>query len=410
MGAIITVAVTMLLLFGLAGLVRGQHRVLRVFVVPYWAFSWIGQSFALPLALVCGLLLITLAASGSGRPRAEAVCLVALLLYIFLHIRNHRMGKMLLHTVAASAGTDGSTKDPAAMLSAPFLTGLLPLRVRRPGVERLTDIAYGEHGLRNLLDIYRPAVRPQRLMPILIQVHGGAWVIGNKEQQALPLIYHLASRGWMCVAINYRLAPQSRFPVMLTDVLRAVAWVKRHAGEFGGDASFVALTGGSAGGHLSALAALVPNRPALQPGFESEDTVVNAVMPLYGRYDFLDAAGVLGPAAAQLTEFLAGKVMPGPFDAHPEAWNLASPVSQVHRNAPPFLVVHGTHDSLIAVEECRYFVERLRRISSSEVVYAELRGAQHAFDLLTTPLTLCLVEAAELFLWRHYASSTGGHR
>ena len=83
---------------------------------------------------------------------------------------------------------------------------------------------------------------------------------------------HLAAQGWVCVAINYRLAPRDPFPAHIVDVKRAIAWIREHIAEYGGDPSYLAITGGSAGGHLAALAALTPNDPAYQPGFEDADT------------------------------------------------------------------------------------------------------------------------------------------
>ena len=76
----------------------------------------------------------------------------------------------------------------------------VPIKVER-------NIAYGEAGKRNYLDIYLPAEGPVENAPVLLQVHGGAWILGNKEQQGIPLMQHLAAKGWVCVAINYRLAP-----------------------------------------------------------------------------------------------------------------------------------------------------------------------------------------------------------
>ena len=75
-----------------------------------------------------------------------------------------------------------------------------------------SHIPYGDAGKRNLLDIYQPREPREGGFPVLLQVHGGAWIIGEKEQQALPLMYHMAQRGWLCVAINYRLSPKAAFP------------------------------------------------------------------------------------------------------------------------------------------------------------------------------------------------------
>ena len=135
-----------------------------------------------------------------------------------------------------------------------------PFHFKRDGVRVDANIAYADAGKRNLLDIYRPQDPREGGFPVLLQVHGGAWMIGEKEQQGKPLMYHMAQRGWLCVAINYRLSPKAAFPAHIIDVKKAIAWVKEHIRDYGGNPDFIAITGGSAGGHLSSLAALTPNR------------------------------------------------------------------------------------------------------------------------------------------------------
>ncbi len=85
---------------------------------------------------------------------------------------------------------------------------------------------------------------------MLLQVPGGAWASGNKRGQAHPLMSHLAELGWVCVSINYRLSPRHTWPDHIVDVKRAIAWVKDNIADYGGDPDFIAVTGGSAGGHL----------------------------------------------------------------------------------------------------------------------------------------------------------------
>ncbi|MCB0936536.1 MAG: alpha/beta hydrolase, partial [Mycobacterium sp.] len=153
---------------------------------------------------------------------------------------------------------------------------------------RHENLAYGDAGVRNHLDIWhREDLPSDGRAPVLVQIHGSAWVAGSKRGQAYPLMAHMAERGWVCVAINYSLAPAARWPAHIIDVKRALAWVKREIGNYGGDPEFVALTGGSAGGHLTALAALTPREPIFQPGFEDADTSVVAAVPVYGLYDLL---------------------------------------------------------------------------------------------------------------------------
>ena len=236
---------------------------------------------------------------------------------------------------------------------------------------------------------------------MLLQIHGGGWMMGNKHEQALPLLYHLAARGWVIVTPNYGLSPNARFPAHLVDCKRALAWVRRHIADYGGDPAFVAVTGGSAGGHLAALVALTANDPRLQPGFEEVDTRVAAAVPFYGVYDFLDRQGHKGDGAA-MVRWLEQTVMPGPASKDPALWDLASPIALLRPDAPPFFVLHGTHDSLASVEDARHFAAQLRAVSRQPVVYAELPGAQHAWDVFRSVRAMESVQAVTRFLeWVH---------
>jgi acetyl esterase/lipase len=271
---------------------------------------------------------------------------------------------------------------------------VMPFAFGHRDVERVRDVAYGAFGRRNRLDVYRPRDRRSGC-PVLIEVHGGAWIIGNKEQQALPLIYHLASQGWVCVAINYRLSPRSTFPDHIVDVKRAIAWVKANIAEYGGDPGFVVITGGSAGGHLSSLAALTAGDPAFQPGFEGADTAVSACVPFYGVYDFTNREGVGRDDTIGLLERLVFKRRLS--DAR-EVFDQASPMSRITDRAPPFLVIHGVNDTLVPVAEARLFVELLRRSSRAPVVYAELPHAQHAFEVFASVRTAHVIRGVARFL------------
>ena len=166
------------------------------------------------------------------------------------------------------------------------------MRIRRRFAHR-ADIQYGPARRANLLDIWsRDDLPVDASAPVLIQIPGGGWTIGNKQAQAYPLMSHLAERGWVCVAINYRLSPKNRWPAHIVDVKRAIAWVRANIASYGGDPDFIALTGGSAGGHLCSLAALTPGEREWQPDFEDADTSVAACVPFYGAYDFTDREGV----------------------------------------------------------------------------------------------------------------------
>ena len=279
------------------------------------------------------------------------------------------------------------------------------LLIRR-AFARGRDISYGPHGRQNLLDVWRRDDLPATAKaPVLLQVPGGAWITGNKQAQAYPLMSHLAERGWVCVSMSYRLSPRATWPEFLVDVKRAIAWIRGNIAEHGGDPDFIAITGGSAGGHLSSLAALTANNPAYQPGFEDVDTSVKAAVPLYGVYDWVDDehAGHSG-----LRRLLARLVVKAKYSDDPAPYYAASPMYQLHPGAPPMFVLHGTNDSLVPVEQARDFVKRLRETSKETVAYAELPLAQHAFDIFGSVRARATAQAIERFLSEVYGREFTG--
>jgi acetyl esterase/lipase len=270
--------------------------------------------------------------------------------------------------VTADAGIDarlGRRLPYARILLAPF-------HVRRGDVERVANVSYGDAGERNLLDVYRHRSRPSGC-PTLVYLHGGGFRGGRKSREARPLLYRLASRGWVCISANYRLRPEATFPDHLVDAKKVIAWVRQHGPAYGADPAAVVVAGSSAGGNLAALAALTPNDPRFQPGFERADTTVAAAVCLYGYYG----------------RYYGDPSIPEPIPSPPGAY--------ANAEAPPFLVAHGDQDTFVPVESARQFVERLRDVSANPVVYVELPGAQHSFDVFHSVRFDTLVEGIEAF-------------
>ena len=252
----------------------------------------------------------------------------------------------------------------------------LPFRWR--AIRRIRNIDYWGDGIgRHRLDILQPRGGPPEPGPVLVYIHGGAWIIGDKRQQGIPMMHELIQRGWVCVAINYRLSPKATWPDHIVDCKRAVAWVRAHIAEYGGDPGFIAVSGGSAGGHLSALVALTADDAAWQPGFEDADTSVDACIPYYGVYDM---TGAYDPGLPKLLE----KVMKVPVEGNRRLFEQASPTQRVTSSAPPMFVFHGMNDTLVPLPVAREFVARLREVSGSPVGYVELPRTQHAFDVLAS--------------------------
>ncbi len=144
--------------------------------------------------------------------------------------------------------------------------------------------------------------------------------------------------------------------------------MREHGHEYGVDTEVVFVAGTSAGAHLASTAALTANDPAFQPGFEDVDTSVMGAIALNGYYGPIESRG---PSS--------------------------SPLAYVAANAPPFFVAHGDLDTIVLVEDARAFVEKLRSTSVNPVVYAELAGAQHSFDLFHSIRFETVVDAIEAF-------------
>lgn len=257
----------------------------------------------------------------------------------------------------------------AAMLSTstPWLAGIfLPFQRRRRNVQRTRNITYGPDPAHRL-DLYRgPA--PSAARPILIHFHEGGFTQGGKSREAVTLFNQLAAHGWLCLSANYRLREAGRFPNPLIDAKRAIAWAREHAPEHGADPELVFLAGSSAGGHMAVNAALTPNRRRLQPGFEQADTSVLAVVSAYGY---------LGARTDDPASNPAG---------------LAGP------DSPPMFLIQGTNDTDLPAGMPPRWAASLRSGSGSPVAYAELPGAQHAFDLFASVRARASADAVEAFL------------
>jgi acetyl esterase/lipase len=278
----------------------------------------------------------------------------------------------------------------------PSLAGLAQaMRHRGRYCQATTNISYGPGGRSHLLDVWRrpdlPAGQPA---PVLIHVPGGGWSVNDKRGQGYPLMTRMAELGWVCVSINYSRSPRNAWPSHIVDVKRAIAWVRDNIADFGGDPGFIAITGGSAGGHLSSLAALTPGDPTLQPGFEDADTSLQAAAPFYGVYDLTDH-GSLHKLTMPLLERL---VFQRRLAENRQLFEAASPTLRAHPDAPPFFILHGENDAVVPSSQARGFDTALRAAGARTVAYAEIPNAHHAFDTIATLRCQLTAEAVAAFL------------
>jgi len=380
----------------------------QVFGIPSFFAGWLTGELA---PHVLALTAADAAVHGVGR-RRDPVALglsaasAAGLGYLVWQSRQvqHRVEDALTEGLGLDYVEQLDAAPTPADLATPWRSLVNPFRIFRagsPAVKVERSIAFGEAGSRNHLDIYLPAETPPEGAPVLLQVHGGAWTIGKKDQQGIPLMHHLAAKGWVCVAINYRLAPRNPWPAQIVDVKKAIAWIRENIAEYGGDPDYIAITGGSAGGHLTALAALTPNDPEWQPGFEDVDTSVQVAVPHYGVYDMAGASGLKSSRLAR-DRFLGPRVFQKRFADDPATFEAATPLLRVSPDAPDFFVIHGARDTVVNVGEAHQLVARLREDSKRTVVYAELPGAQHAFDVFPSVRSAHVVRAVDRYLHWHW--------
>lgn len=226
--------------------------------------------------------------------------------------------------------------------------------------------------------------------PIMIFVPGGAWAIGKRSTcQGHALMSRMVDRGWLCLSIDYRTAPQHRWPAPINDVQEATFWAHDHAEEIGGDPSFIAIAGASAGGHLATLIGLTPG-------------LVDAAVSIYGSYDWLDRSTLWRKI---FMEYIERVVVGQSAREHNGLFFSASPMHNINPWAAPMFMVHGTADALIHASEARKFYRALDAASESGVEYLEIPGALHAFDLLHPGQTITATRAIAGFLTREYNDS-----
>jgi len=380
-------------IFALARLGAPPVLILRV---ARWIARFLAREFAPQYVVILAALIAAGVLLDAFDGTIGVAVLVSLALLLGLELRFAWLAWRSAHAIEKELqeeipGDPPESRFPKSHLWFP----LLMLFAGSVKVER-GIVFHREKRRRVHLDIYRSknGVPEGERLPAVIQVHGGGWILGSRAEQGIPLLNHLAANGWIGFNVDYRLSPRATLPEHVIDVKRAIAWVRENADDLGVDPTRVAITGGSAGGHLTALAALTANDRSLQPGFEDADTSVIAAVPFYGLYDLADAE-----TFSHLQDWLFGKVvLKRPVAEARELYRSVSPTHRVHGDAPPFLIFHGDQDTLVPVADARVFAERMEDTSRNPVLYVELPGAEHAFDIFPSLRTARVVECIERFL------------
>jgi acetyl esterase/lipase len=225
--------------------------------------------------------------------------------------------------------------------------------VRYAGAPRSRDVRVG--------DLYRP--NGPGPAPAVLLVHGGSWQRGSRADMA-RYARRFAAAGYAVYNIDYRLAPEHRYPAQLDDVRAAYAYLRKHARSLAIDPKRIAVMGYSAGAHLALMAGLSDARDGHRP-----------------------AAVVAGAAPSDLTEYPNNPVLAALIGGSglelPDAYADASPISHVSPDDPPVMLYHGALDSIVDVAQSRRLLAKLRQ----EGVHSQLleepwsgHGTAYLFD------------------------------
>jgi acetyl esterase/lipase len=214
------------------------------------------------------------------------------------------------------------------------------------------DIPFGTHGQK--LDVWRNGVAKPEGAPVIVFLHGGGWVKGDRPSYGWAA-RGLASKGFVVVVADYRKVPEVRFPAFLEDGAEAVRWTRDHIARLGGDPARIAVMGHSAGAHTAIMLALDPQwlAKAGAPG------AVKAAVGLSGPYDFLPFTGRGIAAMGQ---------WPRPLETQP--------IHYARRDAPPLLLVTGTDDTTVRPKNARNLAAALKALGGP-VVLREYAGQGH---------------------------------
>ncbi len=248
-----------------------------------------------------------------------------------------------------------------------------------PGVEHLTGIEFGTGGGRPLyMEILRPHDLPGDPLPVLVFIHGGGWRGGDRFG-SLPRLAPFAQRGYFCASIEYRLSGEAIFPAQIEDCKCAIRFLRAQCGKYHLNPGKIGVWGSSAGGHLVALLGTSGGVAALEGtgGWPEQSSRVQAVCDWYGPADLLNTEGL-----SQIRHGAPGSpealLLGGSVAERKELAALASPVTHVSADDPPFLIMHGDQDRTVPIRQSELLYDALKK-AGVDATFVTIPGAGHGF-------------------------------
>lgn len=254
-----------------------------------------------------------------------------------------------------------------------------PRGLRLPaGVKLLKDLEYGRADGRAMwLDLYLPE-KGQEPRPLLIWVHGGAWMAGSKNDPSPALRF--TADGYAVVHVGYRLSQEAKFPAQIHDCKAAIRWLRANARTYNLDPNKFVAWGGSAGGHLVALLGTTGGAAELEGHVNDlkESSRVQAVVDWFGPTDFLQIGNAQSDLQHNAPDSPESKLIGGPVLENKDKAAKASPISYVRKDAPPFLIMHGDRDRIVPFNQSELLYAALKK-AGVDVTFVPVKGAGHGF-------------------------------
>lgn len=258
------------------------------------------------------------------------------------------------------------------------------------------DIPYATLSDAQKLDIYLPE-NISGLMPVIVAIHGGAFMMGDKgDDQVKPMLEGL-KRGFAVISINYRMSGEALFPANICDVKAAIRWIRSNANKYNLDTSRIAVWGDSAGGYLASLAGTsggVVELEDLSLGNSAYSSKVQAVIDWFGPINFLkmdDQLRKTGNGKADHSDSLSpeSKVLGAKITGIPDLVKKANPETYISADDPPFLIQHGTKDPVVPTQQSEEFYSRLINVlGENRVALTLLKDEGHGGPQFEDPANI----------------------
>ncbi len=222
-------------------------------------------------------------------------------------------------------------------------------------------------------------------IPVVINVHGGAWEVGDKRApNSLFRSRYMANRGFVAVSVNYRMLPDYPIQTQVEDVMAAVIWVKENIAKYGGDPDRVGIMGGSAGGHLASMVAWASDDPYFKPTDKQNSTLdsdVKAAVLFYGVYD-LESMLALHRPQLTIKQYVKWYGLKTRDDKEiEEILKHVSPKNQVDEKDPPSYFICGDEDGFDLYKDSLQMSQKLVDLGLPTGLYTA-KGAGHGFDTM----------------------------